>query len=305
MKILLAEYASHYAETDPSLALEGRAMFSTLRESFERVGHTVYSPTPGTDFESEIRHIGSQCDNGLVIAPDDILFSYTKALEDVCRNIGCNSISVALCANKQKTGNILAGQDIDVPREVTSGKRVIKDISGAGALHMKYADEEPLDTQFGQEYVSGEHLSVSLIVSRVTGEACLYYTGEGPLLLAVNRQDIRILDNGQFVYCGGETPITHPRHHEIVSVAKKTALALGCQGYIGIDLIVSSDRIVVVDVNPRPTGSIIGIARCISEEIASLILDASYGKQIGPVTYSQRVTFDKSGNVSIIDDVGP
>jgi predicted ATP-grasp superfamily ATP-dependent carboligase len=303
MKILLAEYASHHAETDPSLALEGRAMLSTLQKSFERAGHTVCSPSPGTDFESEIRRIGSRCDNGLVIAPDDMLFSYTKTLEDVCRNIGCNSISVAICANKQKSGNSLAGQGIDVPREVTSGKRVIKDISGAGALHMKYADEEPLDAQFGQEYISGEHLSVSLIVSRVTGEVCLYYTGEGPLLLAVNRQDIRIEDNGQFLYCGGETPITHPRHHEIVSIAKKTVLALGCQGYIGIDLVVSPDRIVVVDVNPRPTGSLIGIAQCISEEIASLILDASYGKQIGPVTYIHRVTFDKSGSVSIIDSV--
>ena len=303
---MLAEYASHYAEADPSLALEGGAMLSTLKESFERGGHTVYSPIPGVDFESEIRRIGPECDNGLVIAPDDLLVSYTKALEGVCRNIGCDPISVSLCANKKRTADILADQGIDVPREVLSGKRIIKDISGAGALNMKYADEEPLETQFGQEYISGEHLSVSLIASRIIGEVCLYYTGEGPLLLAVNRQDIRILDDGSFVYCGGETPIlAHPRHDEIVSIAKKTVLALGCQGYIGIDLIVSSDRIVVVDVNPRPTGSIIGIARCISEEIGSLILDASYGKQIGPVTYTQHVLFDKSGNVRIIDDVGP
>ena len=300
MKILLAEYASHHAETDPSLALEGGAMLSTLRESFERGGHTVHSPIPGVDFESEIRRIGPECDNGLVIAPDDMLVSYTKTLEKVCRNIGCDPISVSLCANKQKTEEILADQGIDVPCEVMHGKRVIKDIAGAGALNMKYADEEPLNTQFGQEYISGEHLSVSLIASRIIGEVCLYYTGEGPLLLAVNRQDIRILDDGSFVYCGGETPINHPRHDEIVSVAKKTVLTLGCQGYIGVDLIVSSDRIVVVDVNPRPTGSIIGIARCISEEIASLILDASYGKEIGPVTYTQRVAFDKSGNVRIL-----
>lgn len=303
MNILLAEYASHYAETDPALALEGRAMLSTLQKSFEQVGHTVHSPTPGADFESEILRLGVRCDNGLVIAPDDLLFSYTKALESVCRNIGCNSISVALCANKQKSASILVGQGIDVPCEVTSGKRVIKEISGAGALNMWYADKEPDATQFGQEYIEGEHLSVSLIGSRVTGEICLYYSGNESLLLAVNRQDIRIQDDGQFVYYGGETPISHPRFHEIVSVAQKAALTLGCQGYIGIDLIVSPKRIVVVDVNPRPTGSIIGIAQSISENIGKLILDASYGKKMEPVTYIHHVRFDKSGNISIIDPV--
>ena len=303
MNILLAEYASHYAKTDPALALEGTAMLQTLQESFEHMGHMVHSPIPGTDFESEILRLGPSCDNGLVIAPDDLLFSYTKALENVCRNIGCNSISVALCANKQKSASILTGHGIDVPREVTSGKRVIKEINGAGALNMWYADKEAEATQFGQEYIEGEHLSVSLIGSRITGEICLYYSGNESLLLAVNRQDIRILDDGRFAYYGGETPISHPRHQEIVSVAQKAALALGCQGYIGIDLIVSPERIVVVDINPRPTGSIIGIAKSISENIGELILDASYGKEIEPVTYVHHVKFDKSGNVSIIDAV--
>ena len=301
MNILLAEYASHYAKTDPSLALEGKAMLQTLEKSFEQMGHTVHSPIPGADFKSEILRLGPKCDNGLIIAPDDLLFSYTKALESVCRNIGCNSISVALCANKQKSANILAEHGIDVPREETSGKRVIKEINGSGALNMWYADKEPESTQFGQEYIEGEHLSVSLIGSRVAGEICLYYSGNESLLLAVNRQDIRIRDDGRFAYYGGETPISHPRHDEIVSIAKKTALALGCQGYIGIDLLVSPERIVVVDINPRPTGSIIGIAKSISENIGELILNASYGKQMDPVTHTHHVKFDKSGNVSISD----
>lgn len=303
MNILLAEYASHYAKIDPSLTLEGGAMLSTLQESFEQLGHTIHSPTPGADFESEILRLGKNCDNGLVIAPDDLLFSHTKALENVCRNMGSNSVSIALCANKQKSAKILAGQGIDVPREVTSGKRVIKEIRGSGALNMWYADKEPEETQFGQEYIEGEHLSVSLIGSRITGEICLYYSGDKSLLLAVNHQDIRIRSDGQFAYYGGETPISHPRHHEIVSVAQKTALVLGCQGYIGIDLIVSPDRIVVVDVNPRPTGSIIGIAKSISENIGELILNASYGKKMQPVTHIYHVKFGKRGNVKIIDTV--
>ena len=301
MNILLAEYASHNAQADPALALEGNAMLKTLQTKFEQAGHTVHIPIPGTDFKSEILRLGPHCDNGLLIAPDDLLSSYTKTLESVCRNLGCNPISIALCANKQKSGSILAEQGIDVPHEKTQGKRVIKEIMGAGCLNMRYVDKEPEKTQFGQEYIEGEHLSVSLIGSRVSGEICLYYSGEEPLLLAINRQNIRILADGRFTYSGGETPITHPRQNEIISIAKKTAITLGCQGYVGIDLIVTSDRIVVVDVNPRLTGSIIGISHSITENIATLILDASYGKTMQPVTPIHHVTFDKSGNITISD----
>ena len=300
MNILLAEYATHHEQTDPALALEGKAMLETLQKQFEQAGHTIYIPTPGTDFQSEIKRLGPECDNGLIIAPDDLLSSYTKTLESVCRNLGCNPISIALCANKQKSGAILAEQGIDVPREKEQGKRVIKEIMGAGCLNMRYTDEEPEKTQFGQEYIEGEHLSVSLIGSRVSGEICLYYSGEEPLILAVNRQNIKITDDGQFIYSGGETPITHPRQDEIISIAKKTAITLGCQGYIGIDLVVTADRIVVVDVNPRLTGSIIGIAHSIAENVATLILDASYGKTLQPVTHIHHITFDKSGNITII-----
>jgi predicted ATP-grasp superfamily ATP-dependent carboligase len=297
MNILLAEYTSHHATADPSLAFEGMAMFLTLKESFERCGHTVLSPQPDFDFMDEINRLGPLCENVLVIAPDDLLFSFTNALEKVTRNIGCNSMSVALCANKQKTAQILAEHGIDVPAEISVGKRVIKEIFGAGALNMQYADKEPGESQFGQEYIEGEDLSVSLVGSRITGETCLYYSKDAPYCLAVNRQNIKIQSSGEFMYCGGETPITHPRRDEIVEVARKAFLALGCQGYVGIDLIVSADRIVVVDVNPRPTGSIIGISRTINEEIGSILLDASYGKEIPPVTHLCRVKFNKKGSI--------
>jgi predicted ATP-grasp superfamily ATP-dependent carboligase len=168
---------------------------------------------------------------------------------------------------------------------------------------MQYADEEPGDYQFGQEYIEGEDLSVSLVGSRITGETCLYYSENPPYCLAVNRQDVKIQPNGQFMYCGGETPITHPHHDEIVGVCRKAFLALGCQGYVGIDLIVSADRIVVVDVNPRPTGSIIGISHTINEEIGSILLDASYGKEIAPVTHLCRVKFNKKGNITETKDL--
>lgn len=295
MNILLAEYTVSH---DPTLAPEGRAMLDVLTRSFTRIGYTVYSPEPGKDFSEEIARLGALCDEGLVIAPDHLLAKYTKNLEDVTRNIGCNSFSVAVCANKKRTGQILHAHGIDVPREVASGRRIVKQISGCGAVGVRLSDEPAGEGEFGQEYIEGEHLSMSLIGGRVVGEVCLYYTGKGPLLLALNRQDIRFGLDGHVTYHGGETPVDHPGKDEMYAVASKVISVLGCQGYVGVDMVVTPDRIVVVDVNPRPTTSIIGIAACMEEEIAQVILDASYGRSPESVHLNGHAYFSSDGQVT-------
>nr|WP_319540588.1 ATP-grasp domain-containing protein [uncultured Methanospirillum sp.] len=298
MRVLLAEYASHH---DPALAPEGEAMLRTLRDSFTRSGYEVEMPTPGADFADELRRLAPSCEEALVIAPDHLLARYTKIVEDLSRNIGCNSLAIAVCANKRRTADTLKAHGIDVPAEVTTGKRVIKEISGCGAVHMRLRDEEPGTGEFGQEFIEGEHFSVSMVGSRVVGEVCLYYTGEGPMVLSLNRQDIRIDQDGNFHYDGGETPGAHPMAEEIISVARKAATVLGCQGYTGVDLVVSPDRIVVVDVNPRPTDSIVGIAAIMEEDIADIIVKASYGRAPEKVNLKGKARFGKDGSVIVSD----
>ena len=51
---------------------------------------------------------------------------------------------------------------------------------------------------------------------------------------------------------------------------------MGLRGYAGIDFVLG-ERPRVVDVNARPTTSIIGIARVMQEEIGELILQARFG----------------------------
>jgi len=294
MNILLAEYTISH---NPDLAPEGRAMLKVLTDSFNRIGYQVCSPNPGSDFGEEIKRLSKICGDGLVIAPDDKLAIFTKMLEDNTRNMGCNSLSIAMCANKRRTADILKAHGIDVPMEISGGTRVIKRISGSGALNMRITDEEPSDDEFGQEFIEGEHLSVSLIGSRVVGETCLYYTGNEPLLLAVNKQNIIFGPDGTVSYIGGETPADHPKKDILYKIAVKALKILGCQGYIGVDMIVSDDRIVVVDVNPRPTTSITGIAACMKEEIGKLILDASYGKAPDMVHLTGHAKYFTNGKV--------
>lgn len=293
MKVLLAEYTTAH---DPALAHEGRAMLGVLRGSFERCGYEVVVPGDG-DFATEIERLAPACEMGLVLAPDHLLSKFTMILEQHTHNLGCGFMTAALCANKVKTRNVLRQHDIPIPGEPGVGKRVIKPVKGCGALGVRLADGDPGTDEFAEEFIDGEHLSVSLVANRVIGDACQYFTGKPPVVLAVNRQEIRIEPDGSFRYWGGETPVHPAREEEIVSMAVKTAEVLGCQGYCGID-IVAGDRICVIEVNPRITTSIVGIAACMQEEIADILVAASKGQGPDRVRLAGRARFDKDGTVT-------
>lgn len=293
MKVLLAEYTVAH---DPHLAPEGAAMLAVLTKSFERCGHDVVTPEKG-DFSDEILRLAPSCDYGLVIAPDNLLARYTMLLEQNTVNIGCGSMSIAVCANKQKTAKILRGSSIPVPGEPGTGVRVVKPVTGCGARGVRRTTESASGGEFSQQFIEGENLSVSMVCNRVIGEACLNFSGEPPVVLAINRQSVTAGDDGQFHYHGGETPVNHPRGEEIRKVAVDAATVLGCQGYCGVDIVLA-DKPYVVDVNPRITTSIVGIAACMKEEIAAILIDASHGHAPKDIHLSGRALFDKDGTVT-------
>ncbi|MBP1928202.1 putative ATP-grasp superfamily ATP-dependent carboligase [Methanolinea mesophila] len=293
MKALLAEYAMFH---DPLLAPEGKAMYGVIAGSLERCGYRVTSPEDG-DFAEEIRRLAPGCDIGLVIAPDHLLAKYTAVMERLTHNIGCGSMNVAVCANKRQTGDILARHGIAVPPGDGPGKKVIKPLAGCGSIGVRVSGEVPGEGEFTQAYIEGEHLSVSLVGSRVVGNVCEFYSGDPPLVLAINRQEISIGPDGRFRYSGGETPVRgHPREREILDSAVRALQVLGCQGYCGIDIVLG-DRAYVVDVNPRITTSITGIAACMEEEIADVLIAASKGTGPRCVHLTGSARFDDHGRV--------
>jgi tyramine---L-glutamate ligase len=293
MKVLLAEYATCH---DPALAPEGAAMLETLMKSFERCGYEVVLPGSG-DFAAEIERLAPGCAMGLVIAPDHLLARYTQILEHHTHNLGCSFMTIALCANKVQTEKILRAHGLPVPAEVSAGKRMIKPVKGCGAQGVRISDGPVGEGEFSQQYIEGEHFSVSLVASRVIGDACAYYTGKPPLVLAVNRQLIGHAADGAIHYLGGETPVHPDRETEIIELAKNAILLLGGQGYCGVDVVVA-DRIYIVDVNPRITTSLVGIAACMKEEIAEILVDASKGGGPDQVHLAGSVRFDTHGKVS-------
>ena len=277
MKIMVAEYAVGAGVQE--FILEGRAMLDTLLNSYEACGHEVLYPTSGMvlgagtavsagDFEDALEKISKVCDAGLVIAPDEMLSDLTQLVEENTLNLGCPSHAVRLCADKLECTRFLEKENIPVPETKGSGEyrgdHVIKPRFGCACEGIHKSSAGVLRDGFiATKFIKGQHLSASII------------TGSTQLALTVNRQLIEI--NDEISYEGGTVPYYCDRNDEIIEVAKKTTKVLGCNGYAGVDIVLG-DEPYVVDVNPRPTTSIIGISRVMEEEIADLMLKARFGE---------------------------
>ncbi len=281
MKVLIAEYA--VATGLPgTYQVEGRAMLSILARSFERLGHEVIYPTVGPtigagegihirgeeDFEDLLEYLEATA--GLVIAPDELLPGFLELLEDGNTiNLGCSPAAAKLSADKLACTRHLEEAGVPVveiadPDKPDNGPFVLKPRFGCGSERMELVDTLPenLDDRIATKYHEGESLSVSLVAS-----------GDRVLPLTVNKQLVCV--EAGFEYQGGIVPYRSDREEEILKAAEMAARALDLSGYAGIDLVVG-DLPRVVDVNPRPTTSIVGIAKVMREELADLILRARF-----------------------------
>ena len=133
-------------------------------------------------------------------------------------------MTVALCANKVRTEKILRSHGIPVPGRSRAGKRVIKPVRGCGAQGVRISDAVPGQGEFAQQYIEGEHFSVSIVANRIIGDACLYFYRQTPACPCSKPAGIETGSDGAFHYLGGETPVHPAREAEIIEIAKKTAL---------------------------------------------------------------------------------
>ena len=292
MKIMVAEYAVGAGVRE--FILEGKAMLGVLVRSFVACGHEVIYPTSGIriesgvsfrteDFEKSIERISRECDAGIVIAPDEMLGDLTEVVEENTANLGCPPDAVRLCTDKLECTRALEKEKIPVPETIGfgdyEGDYVVKPRFGCASdgIHKSRSGTLKKDV-IATSFIEGEHLSASII------------TGRTQLPLTVNRQLIEI--NGNVSYKGGTVPYYCDRNEEIIETAKKTLRSLGCRGYAGVDMVLG-DQPYVVDVNPRPTTSIIGIAKVLEAEIADLILKSRFGELPEHVRVRGSFTFKK------------
>ncbi|SFM22756.1 ATP-grasp domain-containing protein [Methanolobus profundi] len=98
-----------------------------------------------------------------------------------------------------------------------------------------------------QEYIEGTPVSVSVISTK-----------DEAVAVAVNEQLIGTpwLTDVPFAYCGNITPYDTPYADEMMRLSEELILELGLVGSNGVDLIISGNGPVVIEVNARFQGSL-------------------------------------------------
>lgn len=131
-----------------------------------------------------------------------------------------------------------------------------------------------------QEFVSGEAASISLLT-----------TGKDTLPVSLNKQEISLVTpNKDSSYDGGCVPYEHPFWLEASQIAQQVVGCFsGLRGYVGVDLVLSADGPMVVDVNPRLTTSFVGLSNITGFNISEALLNAALKSELPAAAFFQGV----------------
>jgi predicted ATP-grasp superfamily ATP-dependent carboligase len=129
----------------------------------------------------------------------------------------------------------------------------------------KIIAESKNKTFITQEFISGEPASVSLLSN-----------GKKALAISLNKQNVTLGEpNVDSSYNGGCIPFDHPLKPEAFALTEKIVESIpGLRGYIGVDLVFTSQKAFVVDVNPRLTTSYVGLSKVASYNVAEALIDS-------------------------------
>jgi tyramine---L-glutamate ligase len=309
LRALLADFRAWRAVSTVT-TLDGRLDHLCLpADQVVRVGPGQYPAT----FSALL----AQSDAALIVAPETegILAGLSATVEESGRLL-LGSTSAAVAIGADKAGCHTRFQQAGLPTPLTRKADivaapqaaaeigyplVVKPLDGVGCEGVcLVAGPDKLETALAvvrsatrrqeiilQSYVAGTHASVSLLVTH--GQA---------LAVSLNGQDIQA--GCPFVYRGGQVPLVHAVQARAFEVAQAAVgLVPGLQGYVGVDMILTPQEAYLIEINPRPTTSYIGLRRVVQFNLAQAIWMAGHqGGLPESVRLAGSVAFGKD------DDIG-
>jgi tyramine---L-glutamate ligase len=208
--------------------------------------------------------------------------------------LGCSPEAIRLTASKRATADVLRRARIPVvptftfadPLPPLYGSWITKPDDGAGsegtqllpdwiaARECLAADPERL---IAQPWVEGEQVSLSLICHDGLTR-----------LLSCNRQQVGIEDG--HVSLEGIVVNALPDDGNLATLAARLPAAIsGLWGYVGVDLVLTPDGPVILEINPRLTTSYCGLRRALGINTAAMIMSL-FGRDTGMENRPLRTT---------------
>jgi tyramine---L-glutamate ligase len=269
-----------------------------------KADQTIFVSTPN-ELHTKLEGGASVADAVYVIAPESgqVLEKLVQSIEaSGVTSLNCNVDAIKRVSNKMTTYETLKRMGLKVPETVLldihekignikqltkelgyplvfkpldgvscSGLSIIKDEGDVALAVKKVADESNSEQFIAQKRVKGEAAS-----------ACVISTGEEAVAVTLNRQFVTLgSPYEESEYCGGAVPFEHNREKEALRAAERAVEGIGgLKGYVGVDIILTDEEPVVLEVNPRLTTSYVGLRRVSSFNPAETIIDAAVRRKL-------------------------
>jgi len=171
--------------------------------------------------------------------------------------LGTPAESIARFLDKLDTQRFFESLGVPVPRLMPEGEypAMVKPRTGAGGWRNAVIGSDTEMAAWRTAYEDVPHIRQELIEG-IPASVCCIADGSHAMAVTANEQILRGSGESAFGFSGSITPFVHPKGREMMVIAERIAAASGCRGTIGIDFVVSDDRAVAIEVNPRFQGTV-------------------------------------------------
>lgn len=243
-------------------------------------------------------------DLSFIIAPETegILSSFVRMARPITISLNSTPESIDLVSDKAKLAEAFLRNRIPTPEtfclhsedgieeaerllSICSGQVVVKPIDGAGCERVFFVNnlahlrqvfeiilkESPEKRFIIQKFVEGIPASVSLILNDTEARP-----------ISLNLQNILLNAPPEpSHYLGGVTPLFHPDADKALDIAIRAAKSFkGLKGFVGVDIVLSPQGPVVLEINPRLTVPYVGLRRISKVNLVDSMINASFGKPL-------------------------
>lgn len=232
----------------------------------------------------------NDCDAIWIIAPETagVLYELTcMSVQSGCMLLGCDPAAVKLATSKKKTLDFLSRNRISCVPVIEDFTQlsdhatgwVIKPDDGVGAescylftdrhsLH-QYMSQLNREKFVVQEYIQGKPASISMVCHR------------GKTIVLGCNQQLFTFNNGKGLLTGIIVNGLLEFSEQFSNIAEQVSTVInGLSGYVGIDLIVTAQGPLVLEINPRLTTAYAGLRQSLNYNPAELVISIVQNGQI-------------------------
>lgn len=252
-----------------------------------------------------LKKFSQAVDGVYVIAPesDNVLQNLVKTVELSGGNsLNCRVDAIAKASNKMIAYEILKKNGISVPEtlivdlheNIKQIKRIVgelgfplvfKPLDGVGCYGLSVVRKESEISAAIAKIIkesSREHFIAQRLIKGVAASVSLISTDDEALPITLNKQIITLAPpSSASSYTGGTVPFHHQLEKKALKAAEMAVKSLtGLRGYVGVDMVLSCEEPVIIEINPRLTTSYIGLRKVANFNPAQAIVDAVHGQRL-------------------------